>query len=195
VWARGTDGTLFQKYWDGSAWSSLGGGISGAPTVFARSPGGLNVHVRGLNSATYGRIWGAGGWGNWSLLDATPIESTPTAYSDDPNRDAIVARSGNGLMMKSWTAATGWGAWTDLGPIVVPAAVPAPGPSPPAPDSEVGLGDRPEMHAARRQAERPHHPAGARGQGEGARAADRVLHEGHGAGGDGWIASRRSSCG
>jgi len=142
VWGRGTDATLMQKYWDGSQWSgwfSLGGGIVGAPTVFSRAAGALNVYVRGRGYATYQRSWGSGGWTNWFLLDGAPIDSTPAAFSDDPSREAIVARHGANLWLKGWTASTGWGAWSDLGPVAVPLPpAPAP-PPPPPPDGEVGL--------------------------------------------------------
>jgi hypothetical protein len=137
VFARGTDGTLFQKSWDGAKWIewfTLGGGLNGAPTSVSRAPGFVNVYARGGNQ-TYIRSW-AGTWGAWTLLDSTPIDSSPAPVGQDAEHEAIAARRGRNLWLKSWTAQSGFGPWVDLGPIAVPAAAPAPAP---LPDGEVGL--------------------------------------------------------
>lgn len=140
VFARGTDGSVFQKSWDGAQWIewfTLGGSIVGAPTAISREPGLLNLYVQGLGGVSHYRSWGAGGWSAWSVLDPAPVQSTPAPMSDDPGREAVAARRGGNLVLKTWLAASGWGGWADLGPVAVPP--PPAAPAPPPGDGEVQL--------------------------------------------------------
>jgi hypothetical protein len=141
VFARGADGSLVQKSWNGSTWgdwASLGGGLTGAPATISRAAGLLNVYIRGTDQESYARSWSASGWSPWGQLDPTPVSSTPAPISDDPNHEAVFARDGSDLLLKSWTAGQSWGPWVDLGPIALPSPA-APAPPAPTPDGEVGL--------------------------------------------------------
>jgi hypothetical protein len=140
IWARGTDGAVYQRSWNGSAWVdwfSVGGGIEGAPASVSRAENVIDIYVRGANRATYQMYWTPSGYSPWFLLDQTPIDSSPAAAGDGPDHEWIVARGGGGLLFKEWTAAKGWTAWSDLGPVAVPP--PAPAPSAPVPDGSVNL--------------------------------------------------------
>jgi hypothetical protein len=138
VFSRGTDGSVYQKSWNGSQWIdwfTIGGGIVGAPESISRAPGYVNVYVRGAGNQTYARSW-AGDWTPWTLNDTAAMDSSPSPYSNGPGHEAIVARHGANLWVKTWTSSTGWGEWSDLGPIAVPAP---PVPTAPSPDGEVFL--------------------------------------------------------
>jgi hypothetical protein len=138
VWARGTDSAVYQKSWNGSAWTewgSLAGGIYGAPAAISRAPGYVNLYVRGSGNQSFADSW-SGNWSGWQVLDPTPIDSAPAPFSDDPSRESVAVRRGANLLLKSWSAGTGWGPWTDLGPVAVPVPVT---PAPPAQDGEVFL--------------------------------------------------------
>jgi hypothetical protein len=128
VWARGTDGSLFQQAWNGSAWvgwGSLSGGIIGAPAAVSRAENVVNVYVRGGGNATYSRSWtAASGWYPWALLDAAPIESALAAGGDGAGHEWVVARRSGGVAIKEWTGA--WGDWNSLGAVAVPAPPAAP---------------------------------------------------------------------
>ena len=129
IFARGIDGAVWQRSWDGAKWVdwlTLAGGIFGAPATLSRAPNGLNVYGRGLADATYQRVWSPQGWSGWLQVDPTPIDSTPVPFSDDPSREALVAKRGDHLLLKSWSAGVGWGPWTDLGTIAVPPPAPLP---------------------------------------------------------------------
>jgi hypothetical protein len=129
IFARGIDGAVFQRSWDGTKWSdwlTLGGGIIGAPATLSRAANGLNVYGRGLGEATYQRAWSPQGWSGWLQVDSTPIDSSPIPFSDDPSRESLVAKHGDHLLLKQWNAGVGWGQWTDLGPIAVPPPAPLP---------------------------------------------------------------------
>jgi hypothetical protein len=124
VWARGTDGHLYQQAWNGSqwvGWGSLDGGIIGAPAAVSRAENVVNVYVRGGQNATYSRSWtAAAGWYPWALLDSAPIESGLAAGGDGPNHEWIVARGGGQLALKEWTPSTSWGPWNSLGAVELP---------------------------------------------------------------------------
>jgi hypothetical protein len=128
VWARGTDGKLYQQAWNGSqwvGWGSLDGGIIGAPAAVSRAENVVNVYVRGGQNATYSRSWtAAAGWYPWSLLDSTPIDSGLAAGGDGANHEWIVARRGSEVAIKEWTG--NWGSWTSLGEVAVPPPPAAP---------------------------------------------------------------------
>jgi hypothetical protein len=136
IWARGTDGAVYQKSWTGSAWTdwlSIAGGIVGAPTSVSRSEGVINVYARGAGNATFQRSWNStASWGDWFRLDAAAIDSSPAAGSDGSDVEYLVARHGTQeLVFKEWTATTGWSQWKDLGKIELARSTDAP-PGPPA---------------------------------------------------------------
>ncbi len=141
VWARGTDGAVKQNAWDGlkwSGWFNLEGGIIGAPAAVSRTENVVNLYVRGAGNLVYQRAWTlAGGWSGWFVLDGAPVTSAPAAAGGGPLSEWVVARAGNGLVLKQWNGKE-WGTWVDLRAVAVPA--PAPAPAPPAPpDGELGI--------------------------------------------------------
>jgi hypothetical protein len=98
IWSRGTDGQMFQKSWTGTAWSdwvALGGGLFGAPTSISRMENVIIVYVRGAGNQTFQRSWtSTASWTDWFVLDPQPIDSSPAAGSDGPNREWLFARHG-----------------------------------------------------------------------------------------------------
>jgi hypothetical protein len=141
VWARGTDGQLFQRAWNGTAWRDwepLGGGLLGAPAVVSRAENHVDVFVRGTDRALHQRWWHGGiGWSAWGEVDPAPIDSTPGVASDVEGHLVLFARRGGGIAVKEWRAGAGWTQWTDWGPVAPPA--PPPPPPPPPPDGNVEL--------------------------------------------------------
>jgi hypothetical protein len=143
IWARGTDGAVYQRSWNGSAWVdwfSLGGGIDGAPASVSRSENFINLYVRGANRALYAKSWTPSGFGEWFVLDPQPSDSAPGAGADGPAHEWVVARGGSGLLLKEWVGTAGWGAWQDLGPVAVPPPPPPPVQPPPDRDLNVETG-------------------------------------------------------
>ena len=146
VWARGADGTVLQKAWNGAAWSewgSIGGGIIGAPTAVSRAENVVNVYGRGAGNASFQRGWTAtAGWGGWFLLDDTPLGSTPVAGGDSATHEWLVARAGENILFKEWKAASGWTSWNSLGTPRVASTPAAPTPTPSAAELELVAGLR-----------------------------------------------------
>ena len=143
VFARGTNGQLYERSWTGSAWSdwtALGGGLLGAPAVLSRTAGRVDVFVRGTDRALHQRGYSAGvGWGDWGRVDPAPLDSAPAAAADAADHVALFARRGGGLAIKEWRAATGWTPWADWGPVAPP---PPPGPPPQDGNVEITTGVR-----------------------------------------------------
>jgi hypothetical protein len=138
VWARGTDGQLYQRAWTGTAWrgwEALGGGLLGAPVVLSRAESHVDVFVRGTDRALHQRWWHGGvGWSAWGQVDATPLDSSPAAASDVPGHIVLFARRGGGIAVKEWRDTSGWTPWADWGPVAPP-----PPPPPPPADGSVEL--------------------------------------------------------
>jgi hypothetical protein len=142
IWARGTDGALKSMGWTGSAWTGwidMGGIMTGAPAAVSRTVGVENVYARGLGNAIFQRAWtSTSTWSDWLLVDSRPVDSSPAAAGDGPSHEWLFARGGSGMLYKEWRGDTGWTAWSDFGPVAVPAPPPPPPPPPPA-DGEVSL--------------------------------------------------------
>lgn len=139
VFARGTDGSVQQQWWDGTKWSgwgSLGGGIIGAPASVNRQPQDLDMYVRGAADALYQRHWDSvNGWGGFTVLDPTPLGSAVAVVSDSPGRTVLFMRDGVVLYQKTLQGGT-WSPWDVFSTVDVP---PPPAAPPPPSDGEVGL--------------------------------------------------------
>jgi hypothetical protein len=140
VFARGSDGSLYQRAWNGTAWrgwESRGGGLIGAPSAIARRADAVDIFVRGAASGLWQKSWtNTTSWIDWHVLDARPLDSTPAAVSDTEGHIVLFARSGASILVKEWRAGVGWSAWSDWGPVAPPpppAPPPAPAPPPPPP--------------------------------------------------------------
>ncbi|WP_396265716.1 hypothetical protein [Halobacillus shinanisalinarum] len=73
VFARGTDDSLYHKWWNGNQWSdweSLGGTLTSAPAVSSRRSNQLDVFVRGTNQRLYKKTWNGSQWEEWEDLGA-----------------------------------------------------------------------------------------------------------------------------
>ncbi|MDA0139984.1 hypothetical protein [Solirubrobacter deserti] len=141
VWTRAPQGSLGVITWDDGAWTSwqdLGGAFHGAPAAVSRMPNVQNVYVRATDSTLAVRSWSlTGHWTPWVQFDPRPVTSSPAAAADGPHHEWVVARGGTGLLYREWRGS--WSAWTDMGPVAVPAPPPPPPASPPAPSGDVNL--------------------------------------------------------
>src|SRR5262249_42706515 len=72
VFVVGTDGGLYHKWWDGTAWSpsvtgyeSLGGRLWGSPVAVAPAANRIEVYGCGTDGALYRKRRDGGGWLAW----------------------------------------------------------------------------------------------------------------------------------
>ena len=84
VFVKGTDGALWWKHWDGTAWSastSLGGVLTSSPAATSPGTGQVNVFVRGTDGALYEKTTANGGtsWSSWYRIGGQLLAGTGPA--------------------------------------------------------------------------------------------------------------------
>ena len=120
VFVRGTDNGLYQKTWNGtawSAWSSLGGVLTSGPGAVSWSANRIDIFVRGTDNQLYHRVWDGSRWYGWEALGGA-LTSGPVAASWAAGRlDVFVRGTDNGLYHKVWDGRQ-WSSWEGLGGIL-----------------------------------------------------------------------------
>ena len=120
VFVRGSDGAVWQKYWDGSAWSrwtSLGGQV--APNTGPGVDEALHLFVQGTDN----QLWfkSANGAGTaWRTLGGAPPEalstSSPSAGLPPDDHSMVCVSSTSGTVWYSTISLTGvWDTWSNAG--------------------------------------------------------------------------------
>jgi hypothetical protein len=123
----GTNGALYQKYFDGTSWSgfnSLGGVLVSAPAAASRAFNRIDVVGIGGDSRLYHKAWNGTSWSGYTNLGGVCLHA-PAIAASGPNRlDAFVIGTDNSLFQKTWNGAT-WGGFVPLGGVCLtaPAAV------------------------------------------------------------------------
>jgi hypothetical protein len=94
-------------------WESLGGTVSGRPSVVSWSPGHLDVYVRGSDNALHHRWYGNNQWSAWGSLGGV-MTSDPAMVSWGTGHLVVFARgASNSLGYRSYY--NGWADWQSLG--------------------------------------------------------------------------------
>ncbi len=120
LFAKGTDGSLWWKHWDGTKWStstSLGGVLTSGPAATSSGTGTIDVFVRGTNGALYEKTTTNGGtsWSNWiSLGGQIPAGTGPAACSWGAGRLDLFVQGTNGALYHRWDTGS-WSGWENLG--------------------------------------------------------------------------------
>ena len=125
VFARGTDGAVYQQAWNGSQWLRLGQPVRRHPR---RARGGQQAAARpGRLRARRRQRDLPGPLGLGERLDrlGPARHARPSARPSPPSATAPRARScsraaATRCTPRSWTNPGGWTAWSDFGPIAVP---------------------------------------------------------------------------
>ncbi|MFC6019909.1 hypothetical protein ACFP2T_27390 [Plantactinospora solaniradicis] len=112
VFARGTDGALWQYYWNGTEWKTqdLGGGFIGAPAAVVHGNV-LRVFVRGNDGALWQNYLVDGHW-TWQRIGGG-ITSAPSATMHGSVL-RVFARANDGALWQAYWANGEW-TWQDLG--------------------------------------------------------------------------------
>jgi len=114
-------GQLMHSYWQsGKGWAafaSLGGYLSGRPSVVSPRPGDLDVFMRGADKVLYQKSWVSGsGWTDFFKLGAElKLTSGPSATSWNETRRDIMARGADGAVYMYIYQAPNWQGWQRLG--------------------------------------------------------------------------------
>lgn len=139
VFVRGTDGTLWERYWNGSSWSWIDTGRKAAGDPIAITRGDvegvdagdvrINLFVRGTDGTLWERYWNGSGWA-W-VDTGKQVVDDPIAIA----RGALGSPGAGGVRINLWVKAldgrlwerywngSTWG-WFDTGKGIVGRATP-----------------------------------------------------------------------
>jgi hypothetical protein len=127
LFAKGTDGALWWRHWDGQTWStsmSLGGVLTSDPAAASRIAGKLDVFVRGSDGALWSKWTADGGtsWSAWYKIGGQLLSGTsPAAYDWGDARIGIFVTGANGALYHIWYDGSGgssWSGWQSLGGVL-----------------------------------------------------------------------------
>jgi hypothetical protein len=71
LFAKGTDGALWWKYWNGTSWAgwqSLGGKLTSSPAATSPANGVIDVVVRGGDNGLWENSNYSGSWSGWTSI-------------------------------------------------------------------------------------------------------------------------------
>lgn len=111
VFARGTDGQVWSKFWSDevvawSAWGPLGApppGFVGGPCATSMTEGAANVYVRGTDGALWQRAFFGGTWHDWGRHDDTvEFSEDPAASSPGPEHEQVFVSGDDGQVWHKW---------------------------------------------------------------------------------------------
>ena len=105
IFARGTDGMLYQKWWDGTSWQGWTGhgAISRfAPAVSSRKPNHLDVYCVAEDNSLWHRLWTGSNWSNWETLGDVLTEGPAAVSWDDDRIDVFGRGTDNAIYHTFW---------------------------------------------------------------------------------------------
>lgn len=112
VYARGKDGRVYHKWWDGTKWNGwfgLGGPIKEGPSVVQVRPGVFDIYVEGTDGRLWQKWWDGSQWNpsdaGWIMHHDANLRlgSAPAAVSGgDTLRDVYVRHSEGSVLHKFW---------------------------------------------------------------------------------------------
>ena len=122
TFARGGNGHMWHKWWDGSAWSGwedLGGDLTSHVAVASWQVNRLDCFVRGPGDHMWHKWWDGSAWSGWEDLGGQ-LSSAPAAVSWGPNRIDCFVRGLDNKLWHKWYDGS-WSDWEDLGGVLASA--------------------------------------------------------------------------
>lgn len=121
VFARGTDGRLWQTWYDSGSWKSwnyIDGPVSGYPTPNAASWEDGHMDVFELRDGGVWHTWytAATGWSGWQPLtygrpEPSGLKKAVSVTSQAPGKLNLFARGDDGRLWQTWFDSNGWNRW------------------------------------------------------------------------------------
>ena len=119
IFARGNDGSLIHKWYDGSswhAWESLGGNLTSSPAAVSWASGRLDVFARGPANDLIHKWYDGNAWSGWESLGGV-LADAPGVSSWGAGRLDIFVRGGDNALWHRWYNG-GWFGWESLGGVL-----------------------------------------------------------------------------
>ena len=116
TFARGSNGHMWHKWWDGSVWSQwedLAGDLTSAVGVASWAANRLDCFVRGPGDHMWHKWWDGSSWSQWEDLGGQ-LSSAPAAVSWGSGRIDCFVRGYDNKMWHKWFDGS-WSDWEDLG--------------------------------------------------------------------------------
>lgn len=126
VFGKGTDGSIYHKYWDGSSWQPQGeimenlgdgGEFTDGPAAVSWGPNRTDLFALDTNLKLLHQYWDGTTWlSKWESLGDAEFAATPTAISWGAGRLDIfgVEANSGALLHKVWDGSQ-WSDWENLG--------------------------------------------------------------------------------
>lgn len=113
IYARGKDGNVYHKYWDGQSWhtwENLGGqGIVKGDVAAVAVPGTniTDLYMQGVDGKLWQQYWpNQDRWSGWFPVDKEfPLDSSPVVIATDANHRSIFSKGAPGtnfVYVKHW---------------------------------------------------------------------------------------------
>lgn len=123
VYGRGTDGAIYQKWWNEAksqweGWHNLGGQFKGAPVAVCWSPGRVDIFGIGMDDGLYHNYWDVNlnnqKWSGWEPLGGKFKLGYVSVVSQAPGKlDIVGIGMDDAMYHKAWN--NGWTDWKPLG--------------------------------------------------------------------------------
>jgi hypothetical protein len=120
VFVRGSNNGLYQKTWNGTAWSSwsaLGGVLTSGPAATSWGANRIDVFVRGADGQLYHRSSDGTTWSSWEPLGGV-LTSDPTVASWGSGRLDVFVLGTDRALWHKWFDGTAWSGWENLGGVL-----------------------------------------------------------------------------
>jgi outer membrane protein assembly factor BamB len=117
VFARGTDGALWHRSWNGTtwaAWESLGGSLLFDPSAVSQGPNSIDVFAIGTDHGIWHRAWNGSTWSAWDSVGGYATSAPDSASWGTGRLDVVVRGTDSGLWHRSWNG-TSWSVWDQVG--------------------------------------------------------------------------------
>jgi hypothetical protein len=124
IWVQGTDGNVYQLWWDGANWNGwLGQGkpttpglLAGShPTAVSKDGTRVDVFARGGDNKLWQKTWSGFDWTGWTqpVTDGT-LNSSPDVTAWDGNNLIVFVVGTDSHLYVLPFGTGGWGAWVRL---------------------------------------------------------------------------------
>jgi hypothetical protein len=120
VFVRGSTSGLYQKTWNGTAWSNwsfLGGVLTTGAAASSWSANRIDVFVRGTDNQLYHMSSDGTNWSSWEALGGI-LTAGPAVASWASGRLDVFVRGTDNALWHKWLDASGWSGWENLGGIL-----------------------------------------------------------------------------
>lgn len=115
VFAKGSDGQVHHRWWDGAGWQGwepMGGGTNSDPGAESWAPGRIDIFIRGTDDQLWHK-WYDSGWSHWEPLGGI-LRSGPDVASWGPGRLDILVKGSDDQLWHKWYDGQ-WSHWEPLG--------------------------------------------------------------------------------